>query len=195
MDSDRIQLLLRGNIVPILLGILGLVLVVIGVAQIFINKSEPSPLVFEENKEAASEIVVDVEGAVISPGVYSIDSKSRTVDALAAAGGLAEDADRVWVEKNINLAKRVSDGLKIYIPRAGEQVLSDSSSVSVGTAGPVININTASASDLDSLPGVGAVTSQKIIENRPYIETTDLLTKKILGQATYEKIKDKISAN
>lgn len=195
MDSDRIQLLLRGNIVPILLGILGLVLVVIGVAQIFIHKSEPSSLVFEENKEAASEIVVDVEGAVISPGVYSIDSKSRTVDALAAAGGLAEDADRVWVEKNINLAKRVSDGLKIYIPRAGEQVLSDSSSVSVGTAGPVININTASASDLDSLPGVGAVTSQKIIENRPYIETTDLLTKKILGQATYEKIKDKISAN
>ncbi|EKD86702.1 MAG: hypothetical protein ACD_37C00183G0001, partial [uncultured bacterium] len=74
-------------------------------------------------------------------------------------------------------------------------VLSDSSSVSVGTSGPVININTASASDLDSLPGVGAVTSQKIIDNRPYIETTDLVTKKILGQATYEKIKDKISAN
>ncbi len=194
MDSDRISSLLKGNIVPIFLGSMGLILVLFGLIQLFSHKSNSSPLVFEQAKEVEAKIVIDIEGAVINPGVYSLDSKSRTVDVLAAAGGLAEDADRVWVEKNINLAKRVSDGLKIYIPRTGEQVLSQSG-ISSGSTGAVININTATTSDLDSLPGVGAVTSQKIIDGRPYSQIEDLIVKKIIGQAIFDKIKDKISAN
>lgn len=194
MDSEQIRSLVRSNIVPILLGALGLILVLIGIFQFLTRKNEPSPIVFEDSSEAEEKIVVDVEGAVISPGVYSLSSKSRILDALAAAGGLSEDADRIWVEKNINLAKKVTDGVKIYIPRIGEQVLSETSS-NIGTAGPVININTASATDLDSLPGIGTVTSQKIIDGRPYGQIEELLNKKIVGQSTFDKIKDKISAN
>lgn len=195
MDSERIESILRQNLVPIALGSLGLILVLIGIFQFLTRRAEPSPIVFEDSSESSEEkIVVDVEGAVISPGVYSISSKSRILDALAAAGGLSEDADRDWVEKNINLAKKASDGVKIYIPRTGELVLSETSS-SIGTAGPVININTASATDLDSLPGIGTVTSQKIIDGRPYGQIEELLSKKIVGQATFDKIKDKISAN
>lgn len=196
MDSERIESLLRQNIVPILLGSAGLILILFGLFQ-FISRSsnQDSSVVFEEgSQETKTEIVVDVEGAVINPGVYRLNSDGRILDALAAAGGLSEDADRNWVEKNINLAKKVTDGVKIYIPRVGEQVLSETMT-SIGTAGPVININTASATDLDSLPGVGAVTSQKIIDGRPYGQIEELLSKKIVGQATFEKIKDKISAN
>ena len=195
MESEsRVYTLIKQNLLPIILGLVGFVLVLFGLFQFFINKSEPPPIVFEEKEDSKEKIVVDVEGAVISPGVYSLTSESRIVDALAAAGGLSLDADRVWVEKNINLAKKATDGVKIYIPRTGEQVLSETSS-SIGTAGPVVNINTASSTDLDSLPGVGAVTSQKIIDGRPYGQIEELLSKKIVGQATFDKIKDKISAD
>ncbi len=195
MDSPQIRSLVRANIVPILLGLAGLILVLIGITQFLISRNDPAPIVFKETEDSKEKLVVDVEGAVISPGVYSLSSESRIVDGLAAAGGLSENADRVWVEKNINLAKKVSDGLKIYIPRIGEQVLAGSSTAGTVAAGPVININTASATDLDSLPGIGAVTSQKIIDGRPYGQIDELLTKKIVGQSIFDKIKDKISAD
>ncbi len=194
MDFERIRLFTRTNIVPIALGSVGLLLILFGLFQ-SLSRSNQSPLVFEEGEvEAKEELTVDVEGAVINPGVYKLSSKSRIVDALAASGGLSEDADRDFVEKNVNLAQKVSDGLKIYIPRLGEQVLSKSS-LNSDTTGPVLNINTAGSSELESLPGIGPVTASKIIDNRPYGQIDDLLTKKIIGQATYDKIKDKISAN
>ncbi|MEK9176222.1 MAG: helix-hairpin-helix domain-containing protein, partial [Patescibacteria group bacterium] len=109
-------------------------------------------------------------------------------------GGMSEDADRDYVQKNINLAQKASDGLKIYVPRLGEQVLSASNSTS-DSPGPVLNINSATFSDLDSLPGVGQVTADKIIQGRPYSDINELVERKIVGQAVFEKIKDKISAN
>lgn len=201
MDSKEIYSLVRRNIVPICLGVVGLLLLLIGVFQLISHKSQPEPAItFQQNKapEVKSEIIVDVEGAVMTPGVYKMDSNGRMVDALAKAGGLAEDADRDYVEKNVNLAGKLSDGLKIYIPRTGEQVLTGSNtSASSGEvqSGSTININSASVSELNSLPGVGDVTSQKIIEGRPYASIDELVNKKVIGNATYEKIKDKISAN
>ena len=198
MESENLHPLIRKNIFPIILGIIGITLIIIGIFQVYLKKPNASPVVFTQDKEdVVVEVVVDVEGAVITPGVYKIKSDSRVVDALAKAGGLAEDADRDWVEKNINLASRVTDGLKIYIPRAGEEVLSDNtnSSIDIGTTGPVLNINSASASDLETLPGVGEVTAQKIIDGRPYSNIEDLLKSKTVGRATYEKIREKISAN
>src|SRR3990167_3859970 len=142
MDSEKVYPLVRHNLIPIILGCLGLVLVVLGLFQLMSGKESKSPLVLEEEEGKEQEIVIDIGGAVIKPGVYKLTQDSRTVDALAAAGGLSEDADRVWVEKNINLAGKLSDGLKIYIPRAGEEILSGSSqsSQSQGTSGPVLNI-------------------------------------------------------
>lgn len=199
MDSKDIVSVIRKNIVPIALASLGLILLLFGIIQVLThiqsNSNSDFVPVSDLPKETSQKIVVDVEGAVIDPGVYKINSDSRLVDALAAAGGLSEEADREYVQKNINLAQKVSDGLKIYVPRVGEEVKGVASSVSADSGGPVININTASASQLDSLPGVGQVTAGKIIDGRPYSDSKELVDRKIVGQSTFDKIKDQISAN
>jgi len=175
----------------------GLVLIFFGLFQ-YVGNQKKGEVKLEEavspTKNMEEQVVVDVEGAVIKPGVYKLGPESRFLDALAAAGGLSDEADRDYVEKNINLAKKVSDGLKIYVPRVGEEILS-SSGLSGSSASSTININTASTGDLESLPGIGAVTAQKIITGRPYSSIDDLLNRKIVGQSTFDKIKEKISAN
>lgn len=195
MDSQEIHPLIKENLLPIILGGVGLALLGFGLFQYFSHKTEEPPIVFEESREVEEtvEVVVDVSGAVIKPGVYKLTSKSRIVDALAKAGGLSEDADREYVEKNINLAGKVTDGAKIYIPRTGEEILAEDSAAAA--IGPVININLATSETLETLPGIGEVTAQKIIDGRPYSNPEELLNKKIVGVATYEKIKDKIAAN
>jgi len=193
-DSKELIILARKNIFPLGIGFIGLLLILGGLSQAYFERSKAPELVFEEAAESTdSEFIVDVEGAVMNPRVYELASNSRTVDALAAAGGLSSEADREYVEKNINLAGKISDGLKIYIPRVGEDILTGTSTTEVGSGGPVININTASSSDLETLPGIGDVTAQKIIEGRPYVSVEDLLNNKILGQATYEKVKDLVA--
>ena len=84
---------------PIILGSLGISLVVIGLFQIITKREPATNLVLEKSSSQKSQIVVDLEGALMKPGVYKLDSDSRMVDALAAAGGLSESADRVWAEK------------------------------------------------------------------------------------------------
>ncbi|MBP9716694.1 MAG: ComEA family DNA-binding protein [Candidatus Levybacteria bacterium] len=186
---DRI----KENLLPFALGGIGLILVVVGVFQYIFQKPDEPALIVEQAKSPEQKILVDIEGAVINPGVYQLSQGSRIVDALAAAGGMSEQADRQWIEKNINLAKKVSDGLKIYIPRTGEEILTEE--VAGEASGSVMNVNTASATDLESLPGIGAVTAASIIESRPFGQIDELLSRKIVGEATFEKIKDKISAN
>jgi competence protein ComEA len=133
-------------------------------------------------------IIVDVAGAVEKPGVYKLPNNSRTADALISAGGLSAAADREAVSKTINLAQKLTDGSKIYIPSINE-----SNSFNQSNKSNLININFASLLELDSLEGVGPVTAQKIIDNRPYQNISDLVTKKVLGKAMFEKIKDKLS--
>lgn len=187
---------IRQNFLPIALGLAGLVLILFGIFQIY-SMQKQEKVEFQPSASSTKiqpqSIVVDIEGAVIKPGVYKLSSDSRIVDVLAAAGGMSEEADREWVEKNINLAKLAQDGLKIYIPRIGEEILSSGEGATSQT-NATININTASASDLDTLPGVGAVTADKIISGRPYETVDDLLERKILSQSVFDKIKDKISA-
>jgi len=184
---------IKQNLLPLALGGIGLILIVAGVFQYFFQKPEEPALVVEKADIQEQKILVDIEGAVINPGVYQLSPESRVVEALAAAGGMSEQADRQWIEKNINLAKKASDGLKIYIPRVGEEIFTEE--VNAQSAGPIMNINTATNSDLESLPGVGAVTAANIIEGRPFTRIDELLSRKIVGEATFEKIKDKISAN
>lgn len=159
------------------------------------NSGQASDITFESSSTAnesksENKITVDVEGAVINPGVYSLISNSRAKDALIAAGGLSSQADRDWVSKNLNLALKLSDSAKIYIPKIGESANPIGQISQIG----LININTASASDLDGLPGVGPATAQKIIDRRPYSSINDLLSKKIVKSSVFEKIKDKIAA-
>lgn len=200
-NQNRVYPLIAHNILPIIVGTIGLLLIILGIFQFYksnINNNSESGLQLEtgaeEVKSQVQLIIVDVEGAVIKPGVYKVSSDGRMVDALAASGGLSEDADREYVSKNINLAGKLTDGLKIYVPRAGEQVLSDNSKSNSGS-GAVLNINTASQSDLEALPGIGPVTAQKIIEDRPYSSIESLTSDKIVGEKVYSQIKDQISAN
>lgn len=144
------------------------------------------------------EIVVHLDGAVVAPGVYRLSSDLRVGDAISAAGGLAPDAD----SSRINLAAKVSDGQKIYVFAVGESTSITSGQGTTSTTGSsvagesinqLVNINTASESELDKLPGVGPVTAQKVISSRPYSALEDLLTKKAVNRSTYEKIKDLIT--
>ncbi len=138
-------------------------------------------------------IMVDVSGQVVNPGVYKLDSNARIQDALAAAGGLSADADRDFVSKAVNLAGKLNDGAKIYIPKVGESASLSSVGNSISTTGGLISINSAQESQLESLPGVGPTTAGKIINGRPYSSLDELLNKKVVSKSTYGKIKDLIS--
>lgn len=188
---------------PISMGFAGLMFLGYGLIGFSGNKQTGNDIVFESAsasdsaKESVKKIVVDIEGAVEKPGVYELDKDSRVQDVLIKAGGMSDEADRGLVAKSMNLAAPIIDGAKIYIPFEGEE-----SAHFVSTLGStdsddglqgLINVNTASENDLDTLPGVGPVTAGKIIGSRPYEKTEDLVTKKAVGNATFEKIKDKIS--
>lgn len=188
--------------VPIIVGIVGLVLLVGGIIssgiipKTFMKSSKQlSPLTSASEVSSVKktqDIKVDVSGAVASPGVYLLPIDARIEDALKVAGGITKSADPVFLSKTINLAQKVVDGMKIYVPSAGDILQSGSPSVpnaSTPDQQILININTATLTDLDKLSGVGAVTAQKIIDNRPYSGIEELVTKKAVSRSVYEKIK------
>ena len=185
--------------IPIVLGLIGLIFIIIGGYLLLnSNKSNSSVEIIQADKISTVEqkkITIDVSGAVFKPGVYQLKEGSRLQDGLVMAGGLSDEADRDWVEKNLNLAIKLTDGNKVYIPRVGEA--NDESNQGLGQvagmATGLININTASMADLDTLSGVGEKTAEKIIAGRPYSKIEDLVDKKIVGKAVFEKIKEKIS--
>src|SRR3989304_6205538 len=103
-----------------------------------------------EAQEGPSEIVVEMAGQVVSPGVYLLVPGSRINDGLIAAGGVTVDAGRTWVQKNLNRAAKLTDGAKIYIPAANEQSTGSSASsgggiqtVSLPRGSGLVNINSA----------------------------------------------------
>jgi competence protein ComEA len=194
--------LIRKNWMILSLGILGLIFFAYGLIGLFsTNKTGAEGIIFESNSVKQTQvevktILVDVAGAVVRPGVYKLPQESRVQDGLIAAGGLSAQADREYIAKNINLAIKLSDGVKIYIPAVG-QAVGDASVPNTSSGGIVIsgliNINSASESDLDTLPGIGPVTAKKIISGRPYNSVDDLINKKIVGTKVFEQIKDKIT--
>jgi competence protein ComEA len=202
--QDKYVPTMRQYMLPIFLGLAGIVILLYGLIQSVLPQ-EKGEVVFESAEaESASQsaelLTIDVAGAVEKPGVYKLPENARVQDALIAADGMSGEADRVWVAKSLNLAARVSDGGKIYIPFEGEtgsvegsRSVSGGGDVLVDSQSGLININTASESELDTLPGIGPVTAGKIIANRPYGKIEDLVSKKAVGNATFEKIKDLIS--
>lgn len=173
----------------ITLGLLGLILVGLGILGTnFLAQREEGIEILPAEEAEGGDIFVDVQGAVEKPGVYKLSSDSRINDLLIAAGGLSAEADRGWVAKNLNLAQKLSDGAKIYIPEC------DEAPRSLGVVGhSKININAASKSELETLPGIGPAYAQRIIENRPYSTVDDLLQVPGIGPKKFEKIKEKIT--
>jgi len=160
--------------------------------------------------EGGQGILVDIEGAVASPGAKMLPVGSRVEDALRASGGFTEDADMEYTAKVLNRAQILSDGMKIYIPTTQEyetsynndtlsrrQETSYNMSTEINTqdgqVGPLISINSATMAELDTLAGVGPVTANKIISNRPYKILEDLINKKAIGVSLFEKIKSRLA--
>ena len=160
-----------------------------------VSKAPPS----SEAPLESAVLIVDVLGAVLNPGVYELKEGARVDDAIQAAGGLSEDADT----SALNRASLLSDGMKITVPHQGE-VAQDSSSaagsaqVSSGapTSKSLININTASSEELQSLSGVGPSTAEAIIadreENGLFASVEDLMRVSGIGEKKFAKIKDSI---
>lgn len=182
--------------IPLIIGLSGLLLIGLSFLLPKLN-SQPTPeLKLEETSAETKEVenlTVDVSGEVVNPGVYKFESGARVEEAIKKAGGFTSQADSAWIAKELNLAAKISDGQKIYIQKTGETTTT--STLGSTSSSTKINLNFASTKELDSLPGVGAVTIEKIISNRPYSSVEELLSKKVVGKATYEKIKDLVSVN
>ena len=138
-------------------------------------------------------INVYVSGAVKKPDVYALPLSSIVKDAITAAGGATADADL----DRINLATRLADQMQVYVPRKGEAAPPPQSGSAPGAATEKINLNTASAEELDQLPGIGPAIAKAIIDyrtkNGPFKQIEDINAVKGIGDALFEKIKDLIT--
>jgi len=191
----------------LLFGLIGLILITGGIFffKSGLNFSGTKVEILNDATESAAlkNITAEIAGAVITPGVYKLANDSRVDDLLILAGGFSSSADRTWTDKYLNRASVIADGQKIYIPNVGEQTLGTSakndggdqttSSSFSSDSNAMVNVNTASLNQLDSLPGIGQVYGQNIIEHRPYSTGQELVSKGAIKQSLYEKIKDRIS--
>jgi competence protein ComEA len=150
--------------------------------------------------EAGPEIVVAVTGGVARPGVYRLAPGSRVADAIAAAGGFGPRVAAARVDSELNLAEVLRDGQRVAVPsRDDPPAPSGSAGAPKATAGPgdttgggLIDLNRASESELESLPGIGAVTAGKIIasrEEKPFRTVDELRERKLVGEKTFQKIR------
>ncbi|NJM08168.1 ComEA family DNA-binding protein [Candidatus Gracilibacteria bacterium] len=140
---------------------------------------------------APAVLVVYVTGAVAHPDVYVVSEGARIKDAVVAAGGLRNDA----AGAAINLAAPLSDAQHIHIPSLDEAA--EPVEVSkVSSAGDLLNLNIASAADLEELPGIGATIAARIVEyrqaNGPFTSTDDLRSVAGVGDKLFDQIKDSI---
>lgn len=142
----------------------------------------------------AGEVVVHVAGAVVSPGVYHLAANARVIDAVEAAGGMTAEAD----QNSLNLAGTLKDGQKVTVPsQNGESGDSGANSASSGTASSLVNINTADKAALMTLPGIGEVLAQNIIDYREksggFSSIEEIKEVNRIGDKLFEQIKDSIT--
>jgi len=161
---------------------------------------EFSPPDESEVPQTSEAIHVSVTGSVVHPGIYTFSQESRVAEALARAGGITPEADHAHVNQEINLAQKLKDEDKIYIPSQSEEVVGSLNSVekaeSTISNSPTqvsISINTATAAELDTLPGIGSSRATQIIENRPYAAIDELLIKKVLSTSLFGQLKNNLT--
>ncbi|MFJ5715439.1 helix-hairpin-helix domain-containing protein [Neobacillus sp. NPDC093127] len=157
-----------------------------------------------EKKELPEKIMVDVKGQIKLPGVYLSNSGERVIDVINRAGGLKDQAD----QSQVNFAEHVHDEMLIYIPAIGEEGISApvtsggapmTSSGGAGKTQGKININKATESELQTLPGIGPAKAAAIIEYRntsgPFKAVEDIKNISGIGDKTFEKLKDSIAVH
>jgi competence protein ComEA len=178
------------------------IVILVGVGWLWTKRPRPEPLTIStptlQPTPTPAPLRVYVTGAVAHPDVYFLPPQSIVKDAIAAAGGATDEADM----DRINLAVELSDQQQVYVPRKGEEEgvaappdgnVADPASA----AGTKVNINRASITELDTLPGVGPAIAQRIVDYRTeygdFSTIEDITNVKGIGPATFEKLKDQIT--
>ena len=148
-------------------------------------------------------VIIDVAGAVNTPGVVELPAGSRVMDAVRAAGGFSDDAN----SDSVNLAAKVTDGLQVYVPRRSGSVTTPLSGSSMNSStsrrskqpNAVIDINSADATQLTTLPGIGPSMAQRIIEYRidhgTFRSVDDLAAVQGFGKKRLDNIREWLTAN
>ena len=168
-----------------------------------LGEQNPFPELTEEVEEVIEDIsiptiiVVDVKGAVLRPGVYSLEDGDRLIDAITAAGGYKPEAD----SRLLNHALRLTDELLIYVPIEGEELPEGEMSLNSGVvdekSAGLVNINTATEVELTSIAGIGPAKAAAIIQYReehgPYQTLEGLMDVSGIGQKTFEKLQHQIT--
>lgn len=152
---------------------------------------EPQPPI---TAEEATELIVDVSGAVADPGLHRLQAGDRVGDAIEAAGGFAPRADLAASSRSLNLAQPLEDGTKVLVPELGIDRISSGTSAGDGR----IDINHAGRGELESLPGIGPVTAEKIIQAREterFGAARELRSRGLVGEKVYEDIESLIRAS
>ncbi|MEU1970499.1 ComEA family DNA-binding protein [Microbacterium sp. NPDC019599] len=143
----------------------------------------------ERDAAPAASLYVHVSGAVAAPGLYVLGESARVVDAIAAAGGFTPEADRAAV----NLARPLGDGEQLVVPVQGEAPPGEAAAQTDGR----VNLNTADATALDTLPRIGPAMAQRIIawreENGRFTSVEDLLAVPGIGDKMLEALRDLVS--
>ncbi|BDZ53273.1 helix-hairpin-helix domain-containing protein [Agromyces marinus] len=147
----------------------------------------------------APQVLVHVLGAVVEPGLVELAAGARVIDAIAAAGGLAEDADPAGV----NLARTLADGEQLVVPREGEvpppvaEGTAGAGAPGGGAPGGRVSLNRAGLAELDTLPRIGPALAQRIIDwresNGPFTDVSQLMDVAGIGDAVYAGLVDLVS--
>ena len=170
------------------------VVAVSGVALAVVGRANDVPPLVETVAEPSAVptpqvIVVDVVGAVAHPGVVRLPAGARVLDALVAAGGMTADADLFALNK----AAPLRDGARIYVPRPGEAVPAGALG---STAETKVNLNTATANELDGLPGIGPATAAAIVRARttkPFALVDELQTRGLVSPKVFADLRDLVT--
>jgi competence protein ComEA len=182
----------------------GLVLVILAAVLLFqALKPSPQPILLSTSTPNPSPAVtatpqplrVYVSGAVQQPDVYTLPPGSIVKDAVLVAGGPARDADM----DRINLASSLADGQQVYVPKQGEESLPVQPSSLQPASGGKVNINTADAATLETLPGIGPALAQRILDFRqasgPFERIEDVMEVSGIGPGIFDQIRELIATD
>lgn len=196
---ERLDTLSRGEIA----GLIVVLVAVLGGAGLWYARSLPKPVTIAQAEPGAAvssvspspavTLIVDVAGEVQQPGVYEFAEGDRVIDAIERAGGQLPKADLSL----LNLAAPLTDGTQILVSKAGPPGVVVPGGGTVGSSGGLININSASATELETLSGIGEVLAATIVEyreqNGPFASVDDLMDVSGIGPATLEEIRDQVT--